>query len=64
MPCACWPPPAIGESGVAGLAALRLASGDAACRAAFGLDAGSRVLLFGTEGDTDPVLYRQLVGHG
>ncbi len=58
----------IGESGVAGLAALRLAAADPACRSALGLGADSRVLLFGTEGDTDPVLYRELVagggGHG
>jgi diaminopropionate ammonia-lyase len=26
------------------------------------IDARSRILLFGTEGDTDPALYRELVG--
>jgi diaminopropionate ammonia-lyase len=31
-------------------------------RAALGLDASSRVLLFGTEGATDPALYEELVG--
>ncbi|MCQ4158394.1 diaminopropionate ammonia-lyase [Roseomonas sp. GC11] len=51
-----------GESAVAGLAGLLLAAGDAAARAALGLDAGSRVLLFGTEGATDPDLYARLVG--
>jgi len=51
-----------GESGVAGLAALLVAAGDAAMRAALGLDASSRVLLFGTEGATDPALYEELVG--
>jgi diaminopropionate ammonia-lyase len=50
-----------GESGVAGLAALRLAAADPAARAALGLDARSRVLLFSTEGATDPELYDRLV---
>ncbi|MBP7063847.1 diaminopropionate ammonia-lyase [Ferrovibrio sp.] len=47
-----------GESAVAGLA------GALAARAAglFGLDAGSRLLVFGSEGATDPALYRQIVG--
>ena len=30
--------------------------------AALGLDASSRVLVFGTEGDTDAALYEELVG--
>jgi len=51
----------IGESGTAGLAALLLAAADPAACAALGLTADSRVLLFGTEGATDPALYRQLV---
>jgi diaminopropionate ammonia-lyase len=51
-----------GESGVAGLAALEIAARDAAMRDALGLDATSRVLLFGTEGATDPALYAELVG--
>lgn len=51
-----------GESAVAGLAALELALADTPARAALGLDASSRVLVFGTEGDTDPDLYRDLVG--
>ncbi|MCW3477640.1 diaminopropionate ammonia-lyase [Limobrevibacterium gyesilva] len=51
-----------GESGVAGLAALLLAAADPAAREALGLAADSRVLLFSTEGATDPELYRQLVG--
>ncbi|PWC30604.1 diaminopropionate ammonia-lyase [Teichococcus aestuarii] len=53
-----------GESAVAGLAGLLLASADPAARAALGLDGGSRVLLFGTEGATDPTLYARLVGEG
>jgi diaminopropionate ammonia-lyase len=51
-----------GESAVAGLAAAILAAQDPAARAAFGLGPDSRVLLFGSEGDTDPALYEQLVG--
>jgi len=51
----------IGESGVAGLAGCLLAAADPAARAALGLDARSRVLLFGTEGATDPVQYTRLV---
>jgi diaminopropionate ammonia-lyase len=49
-----------GESAVAGLAALLLAGADPLSRAMLGLDADSRVLLFGTEGATDPELYRKL----
>ncbi len=51
-----------GESGVAGLAGCLLAAADPAAREALGLDHDSRVLLFSTEGATDPELYRQLVG--
>jgi diaminopropionate ammonia-lyase len=51
-----------GESAVAGLAAALLVAQDPAARAALGMGPQSRVLLFGSEGDTDPELYRQLVG--
>jgi len=51
-----------GESGAAGLAGLLLAADDGAARAALRLDADSRVLLFSTEGATDPALYARLVG--
>ena len=47
----------IGESGVAGLAALRLAARTPAARSALCLTAASRILLFGTEGVTDSELY-------
>ncbi len=50
-----------GESGGAGLAGLLLAAGAPAARSALGLGADSRVLLFNTEGATDPVLYASLV---
>ncbi len=52
----------IGESGVAGLAGLLLAAADPAARETLCLTPASRVLLFGTEGATDPDLYAQLVG--
>lgn len=42
-----------GESGTAGLAALRLVAAEPYARAALGLEPDSRVLLFGTEGATD-----------
>ena len=51
-----------GESAVAGLAGLQAALGDGEARELLELDAASRVLVFGTEGDTDPDLYEQLVG--
>jgi diaminopropionate ammonia-lyase len=53
-----------GESGVAGLAGFLLAAADPAARAALNLTPDSRVLLFSTEGATDPELYRRLVGAG
>lgn len=52
-----------GESAVAGLAALQSVAGDPAKRAALNIDKAARVLVFGTEGDTDPALYTKLVGH-
>jgi diaminopropionate ammonia-lyase len=51
-----------GESAVAGLAALLAAAVDPQARGALDLGPGSRVLLFGTEGDTDAALYREIVG--
>lgn len=51
-----------GESAVAGLAAFLAVSGDDAARARIGLGPDSRVMLVGTEGDTDPDLYRKIVG--
>ncbi|HYG86758.1 MAG TPA: diaminopropionate ammonia-lyase [Azospirillum sp.] len=50
-----------GESAVAGLAGLLCALG-AGQADALGLGPDSRVLLFGSEGDTDPELYRAIVG--
>lgn len=51
-----------GESGVAGLAGLIELAGNAEWRDAIGLDAHSSVLVIGSEGDTDPALYREIVG--
>jgi diaminopropionate ammonia-lyase len=50
-----------GESGVAGLAALISGALQPDLRAALGLDAGSRVLLIGSEGITDPEIFAELV---
>jgi diaminopropionate ammonia-lyase len=56
------PPVVAGESAVAGLVGLLLAAADPMARIALGLEASSRVLLFGTEGATDPAVYAALVG--
>ena len=53
-----------GESGVAGLAGFLLAAADPAARAALGLMATSRILLYSTEGATDQALYDRLVTRG
>ncbi len=51
-----------GESATAGLAALLEISARPDLRRRLGLDAHSSVLLIGSEGATDPALYRELVG--
>jgi diaminopropionate ammonia-lyase len=51
-----------GETGGAGLAALLALRERAELRAQLGIDAASRVLLLGSEGDTDPAIYRRIVG--
>lgn len=61
-PAAGDPPIVAGESAVAGVAAAIAIANEPAMRDAIGLDASSRVLFFGTESDTDPELYRELVG--
>lgn len=56
-----------GESGAVGAGLLEAAMarpGHAGLRDAIGLDAASRVLLFSTEGDTDPACYRDVVWNG
>lgn len=56
------PPVVAGESAVAGLAGALAAREDAALAATLGLGPQSRILVFGTEGATDPALYAQIVG--
>jgi diaminopropionate ammonia-lyase len=51
-----------GETGGAGLAAALALRDRADLRAQLALDAASRVLLLGSEGDTDPEIYRRIVG--
>ncbi|MCW0234023.1 MAG: diaminopropionate ammonia-lyase [Ferrovibrio sp.] len=51
-----------GESAVAGLAGALAARANPEQAAALGLDATSRVLVFGSEGATDSALYEQIVG--
>lgn len=51
-----------GETGGAGLAALLALNDRPEMRAPLGLGADSRVLLLGSEGDTDPEIYRRIVG--
>jgi len=51
-----------GETGGVGLGALLAARDHAHIKQTLGLDANSRVLLLGSEGDTDPVIYKQVVG--
>ncbi|MEZ5644620.1 MAG: diaminopropionate ammonia-lyase [Burkholderiaceae bacterium] len=51
-----------GETGASGLAALLAAQDSPALRDLLGLDGSSRVLLLGSEGDTDPEIYRQITG--
>lgn len=56
------PPVVAGESAVAGLAGLLGALARPNLRESLGLGSDSRVLLFGSEGDTDPELYAAIVG--
>jgi diaminopropionate ammonia-lyase len=51
-----------GETGCASVAALLALKRDAPAWASLGLGPGSRVLVFGSEGDTDPAIYRSVVG--
>ncbi len=61
-PVAADPAVVSGETGAAGLAALLATRDSAQLRAMLGLDASSRVLLLGSEGDTDPDIYHSIVG--
>ena len=61
-PAAGDPPLVLGESGAASLAGLIAAAGDPAAREALALTAQSSALVIGSEGATDPDIYRRLVG--
>jgi diaminopropionate ammonia-lyase len=56
------PPIVAGESAVAGLVGFLIASADPKLRQCLELGSDSRILVFGTEGATDPDLYAHLVG--
>jgi diaminopropionate ammonia-lyase len=56
------PPIVAGESGAAGIAALLEAARHREIFRALGLSSESAVLVFGTEGATDPEIYRRIVG--
>ena len=56
------PPLVAGESAVAGLAGALGVLHDPALAERLGLGLESRVLVFGSEGATDPALYRKIVG--
>jgi diaminopropionate ammonia-lyase len=56
------PPVVAGESAIAGLAGAVLSRRDETACAALGLGPESRVLVFGTEGATDPDIYASMVG--
>jgi diaminopropionate ammonia-lyase len=51
-----------GETGGSGLAALLAARDYPGIRDTLALDRDARVLLIGSEGDTDPAIYRDVVG--
>jgi diaminopropionate ammonia-lyase len=51
-----------GETAIAGLAGFLCVNRDAGARQTLGLTPESRVLLLGTEGDTDQTIYEKIVG--
>jgi len=57
-------PVVAGETGAAGLGALLCAAHDAKWRLQLGLNSSSRVLLFCTEGATDPDIYDSIIREG
>lgn len=57
-------PVVAGETAVSGLVGLNAAARDESWRTRLGLTANSRVLLIGTEGASDPAIYRALVPDG
>lgn len=55
-------PVVAGESAIAGLAGFLCVAQSSRTRQILDLSAESRVLVFGTEGDTDPLIYKDIVG--
>ena len=51
-----------GESGGTGLAGFLACNGDPSARAHLGLGSASRILVFNSEGATDPAIYARIVG--
>ena len=51
-----------GESAITGLAGFLIACNDASLKSKLMINENSKVLFFGTEGDTDEEMYEQLVG--
>jgi diaminopropionate ammonia-lyase len=62
FPASGEPPIVAGETGGTGLAALLAARDYPDIRTMLALDEGARVLLLGSEGDTDPRIYLEVVG--
>lgn len=62
QPVAGDPPIVAGETGGVGLAALLAARDHPQIAQQLGLNPQARVLLIGSEGDTDPLIYREVVG--
>ncbi|GAB4519830.1 MAG: diaminopropionate ammonia-lyase [Roseibium sp.] len=56
------PPVTAGESAIAGLAAAEACCRTSDWRKQLAIDETSRLLVFGSEGDTDPEVYRAIVG--
>lgn len=56
------PPLAVGETGIATVAALQAAAADPAIRGGLGLGPDSRVVAILCEGPTDPAVFRELTG--
>ena len=62
FPAAGDPAIVAGESGATGLAGLLSCLRDPAAKEALGLGVGSRILVFNSEGATDPAIYAGIVG--
>ena len=51
-----------GESAITGLAGFLIACNDSNLKSKLMINENSKILFFGTEGDTDEEMYEQLVG--